>query len=745
MTSKSLSRIVLPTLLTVILFVVAIFLVFIPTLEDNMMASKREMIRELTIAAWNILANLEQDAQAGIMTREAAQQEAIRQIRHLHYGPGMKDYFWVNDMTPRMIVHPYRPDLEGKDLSDQLDSDGKRVFVDFVELVRRDGEGFVQYRWQWQDDTTRVVPKLSYVKGFEPWGWIIGTGIYIEDVRHETRRLSHHLAIVSLCILAAVSALLLLVVVAALKTERERATAVAALRESEERYRSLVESAGESIIMTQGDVGLYANARALSELGYTASEMAQLHLEDVLDLAGEHGIGMHTGWEQTGELPILRHESAIRRKDGTLVPAVLSMSPVRMGDKMALAVVATNVTERRRLDEQRVRDESAMRRSLDVLQQQDERNRDTIEELRTALMLLEHPIAEHTPARLFQNIREADSPEDIVALNQQLPALVKVLVENGYKAENINRFITVNTDLLLKAFIEGAIERLGAPPVPFAFLIMGSEGRREQTLCTDQDNAIVYGNPPEGDREQTAAYFLQLGQLVCNWLAEAGYHYCKGEMMARNPKWCRPLAAWLGMFRKWVQELEAEDILLTKIIFDFRWGYGSQSLVDTLKACVSEELKRSPRFFTQLSQDILGYSAPVDILGRVHLDTLPDGRRVFDIKSAMTPIVDFARIYALRHNVAENNTLERLAALRDLGVVPAQTCAEVIHVYSALMEIRIEHQVGGIAEGRAPDNMVEPSTLTLIERKVLREAFAQIKRIQTRLSYDFTGLPGRVS
>jgi PAS domain S-box-containing protein len=745
MTGKSLSRIVLPTLLTVLLFVVAIFLVFIPALERNMMASKREMIRELTIAAWNILANLEQEASNGIMSREQAKQEAVRQIRHLHYGPGMKDYFWINDMTPRMIVHPYRTDLEGKDLSALRDPDGKPVFMDFVNLVKTSGEGFVEYRWQWQDDPDRVVPKLSYVKGFKPWGWIIGTGIYIDDVRHEIRHLTHHLALVSLAILGAVSLLLLFVVVQGLKTERERATAVEALRRSEERYRSLVESAGESIIMTQGEVGLYANTRALSELGYTAAEMAQLRLEDVLDLTGERGVGMHTGWEQSGELPILRHESAIRRKDGTLVPAVLSMSPVRMGETMALAVVATNVSERRRLEEQRDRDEQTMRRNLDALQRQDEQNRNTIEELRTALMLLEHPIAEHTPARLFQNIREADSPEQVAKLNQQLPALVKVLVENGYKAENINRFITVNTDLLLKAFIEGAIGRLGPPPVSFSFLIMGSEGRREQTLCTDQDNAIVYADPSEAEQEHVTGYFLELGKLVCDWLAEAGYAYCKGDMMARNPQWCRPLSAWLGKFRKWVRDLEAEDLLMTKIIFDFRWGYGSQGLVDTLRACVQEELKGSPRFFAQLAQEILSYTPPVGMFGGLQLTALEDGRRVFDMKSAMTPIVDFARIYALRHSVLENNTLERLAILRDLQVLPEATAAEVSQAYSALMEMRIEHQTGNAAEGRPPDNLVDPTTLTLIERKVLKEAFAQIKHIQTRLSYDFTGMPGRIS
>jgi CBS domain-containing protein len=184
---------------------------------------------------------------------------------------------------------------------------------------------------------------------------------------------------------------------------------------------------------------------------------------------------------------------------------------------------------------------------------------------------------------------------------------------------------------------------------------------------------------------------------------------------------------------------------MTKIIFDFRWVYGSEDLVDTLRACVAEELKGNPRFFGQLAQEILSYAPPLGIFGGLQLTPLEDGRRVFDMKSAMTPIVDFARIYALRHGIRENNTLERLTMLRDTEQLPETTYAEISQAYSALMEMRVEHQIRNSSEGREPDNLLDPTTLTLIERKVLKEAFAQIKHIQTRLSYDFTGLPGKIS
>ena len=163
-------RIVVPTILTIVLFVMALFTIIIPTIEYNSLERKREMIRELTNAAWNILAKFEYDEQKGLLTRQEAQQPAIAQVKNLHYGERMKDYFWINDMHPRMIIHPYRSDLDNTDLSDYKDPSGKKLFVEMVDVVRRDGAGYVEYQWQWQDDTTRIVPKISYVKGFHALG-----------------------------------------------------------------------------------------------------------------------------------------------------------------------------------------------------------------------------------------------------------------------------------------------------------------------------------------------------------------------------------------------------------------------------------------------------------------------------------------------------------------------------------------------------------------------------------------------
>ncbi len=223
-------RIIIPVVLTVFLFVLTIFLVILPILKDQMMTRKREMIRELTKAAWSNLDAYHEKEVSGQITRERAQKLAIEHLRHLRYGPKMKDYFWINDMHPHIVMHPYRPDLEGKDISYFADSNGKRLFVEFVNTVRNHGSGFVDYQWQWKDDPDRIVPKISYVQGFLPWGWIVGTGIYIEDVRTEIAAVTRKLTLTCLYILAIIIGLSSYIIWLGLKVDRQR-------RKAEERSK----------------------------------------------------------------------------------------------------------------------------------------------------------------------------------------------------------------------------------------------------------------------------------------------------------------------------------------------------------------------------------------------------------------------------------------------------------------------------------------------------------------------------
>ena len=194
-------RIFLPVVLTVLLFIMTIFLLILPEMHARLMEGKREVIRELVASAWSSLDGYAKQEREGVLTRKEAQRLALNNIRGLRYGEDFKDYFWINDMQPRMIMHPYRNDLEGQDISTFADPAGKRLFVEFVDIVRQEGAGFVDYQWQWMDDPTRIVPKISYVMGFTPWGWIIGTGIYVEDVHAQISAITRTTTMICILIL----------------------------------------------------------------------------------------------------------------------------------------------------------------------------------------------------------------------------------------------------------------------------------------------------------------------------------------------------------------------------------------------------------------------------------------------------------------------------------------------------------------------------------------------------------------
>lgn len=232
-------RIIVPVAMTLILFILTIFLLIIPLLEQNMMDGKRQATMHLTETAWSTLAMYHDQALQGVFSQEAAQAKAIHHLAQLRYGPDFKDYFWINDMKPRMIMHPYRPDLVGKDIAGFQDPAGTYLFREVVKMVKENRAGFVDYLWQWQEESARIVPKISYVQAFEPWGWVVGTGIYVEDVRMEISAITRKLTWTCLGIMGMV---LLLSAVIIQEAAREKKKRLAALEQTRFREKQLIQA-----------------------------------------------------------------------------------------------------------------------------------------------------------------------------------------------------------------------------------------------------------------------------------------------------------------------------------------------------------------------------------------------------------------------------------------------------------------------------------------------------------------------
>jgi len=826
-------KILLPTALSVGLFVFFLFRVLIPSFEDRLLERKRDTIRELTNVAVSILAEYDADAREGRLTLAEAQRTAAGRIQDLRYGNEGKDYFWITDLDVRMIMHPYRTDLNGRDVSDFQDPRGVRIFVEFANILRDREDAYVEYVWQWKDDPDRLEPKQSFIKKFAPWGWILGTGLYLEDVQREIQAMAARFVRVSIGISVLCALLLLFVTSQSMRIERRRAKAEDELRESHEKYRTLVESAAEGTLMVLDGRPAFANPTMLELLDATEDELGLLDLAEVLPAPALARIeaGRGSRFEET----------SLRRRDGSGVEValsaarisyagregfVLAVRPLRsrrggepaparkdrdrenlIGDlqaslmflhepiaplagqpvfgdirdtvakgaalmtaRGASAVVVTAANEpvglvtdsdiRARLVAEgrggdsplhaimsaplvSIEDRAlvyeailAMReRNVDHLLLRDEKGQ-VAGIVRNRDLLLFH---RYSLAVLTQEIRHADSAEAIAAARRGLPRLVKVLVEGGARARNITRAVTAVTDAAVTRLIELAAADLGPAPARFAFVALGSEGREEQTLASDQDHAIIYEDVPDERDAAVQAHFLKLGRFVSDGLALAGYPLCLGEIMAGNPRWCRPLRTWKAYFSEWLKTAEPKDILGLKIFFDFRPVFGELDLALQLRRHIDEVLAQVPPFLLHYAQYTLQYKAPLSFFGHIVLEEGREGLRTFNIKDALMPVVNFARLYAFRHGVADVNTLDRLHSLLDIGELREGLHDEAVKVYDYLMQLRLANQVRAIDRDEAPGNDIDPKELAHIEETLLKQAFAQIANIQKKVSFDFLG------
>ncbi|HOW65243.1 MAG TPA: DUF294 nucleotidyltransferase-like domain-containing protein [Candidatus Paceibacterota bacterium] len=818
-------NIISPAILTFGLFFGLIFAVIIPSMKKIIIDRKKEMIRELTQAAWSELAGMHEQERQGVLSRTDAQQAAIARIQNMRYGDDGKDYFWISDTQTRMIMHPYRPDLNGQSLLDYSDPAGKRLFVEFTQVVKAQGDGYVDYLWQWKDDENRVVPKLSYVKGFAPWGWIVGTGIYIEDVRDEISRLTRRVLQISLGISLVIAVLLAYIIQQGLLLERQRWRAETALRKSEEKYRLLVEGTTEGVLLVLQDRPVYANKSLLSRLDYTEEELAETPLDKVIE-AIPNGDEAADGSER---------RARIFGKQGIPVDVLVASAPVTIGDKSGQIFSVKDITARKKTEETLARlvadlqsmlplatrsikasslplvacplDTSIQKAaaimarakssailvqspsgdSIGIVTDQDLRNRVLavghstacpVSSIMSAPLVriedrallfeaarimqersLQHLVVvnelgailgiltgteilhaqRHAIGALLGEIQESQTPEELRDCRGKLPVFVKALLESGARVESITRIMTTVSDAVLMRLIHLAEAEIGPPPVAFTFVALGSEAREEQTLATDQDNAIIFADVPPEQTSTVQAYFLQLGDKVCNWLDLVGYRRCKGEVMASNRKWCQPLEQWRQYFSECVSAARPQDLLDVNIFFDFRCAFGEAHHVQLLREHLHGLLEdeRHNAFFFHLAQSTLQFKAPRGFFGNIHLESSAERPAAFNVKAAIIPLVNFARMYALRHRFEVTNTLERLHRLRDQGLLVPSSHDELVQAFTALMQMRLNHQAAQIGRGLEPDNFIGLRELTQLEHSVLKKIFADITVFQARLETDF--------
>ncbi|WP_294198657.1 DUF294 nucleotidyltransferase-like domain-containing protein [uncultured Chryseobacterium sp.] len=345
-----------------------------------------------------------------------------------------------------------------------------------------------------------------------------------------------------------------------------------------------------------------------------------------------------------------------------------------------------------------------------------------------------------SPLVFIQSVKQAGNTIELRKKWLQVPDMINQLLGRGVHGEIASQIITTIADTITVKVIENVIRQIGKPPAKFVFMVTRSEGRKEQTLSTDQDNGIIYEDKANEQRETVREYFLDFAKRVSDDLNTIGFVYCKGEFMASNPKWTHSLSHWKRNYEEWINETVPENAMKFSTLFDCRYIYGEESIINELKDFIQEKLQvPNERFFTFIAKNALQYEPPLTFFKRIKTQTIGKAE-VFDIKTAMSPIVDLLRVYALRHHIDSENTGERMKKLQETGVFSKEQYQELHHSYYYLMALRLKNQVYQInTEKKMPDNYIEISRLTKIERVTLIEIFKTISNFQHGIRMKFTG------
>ncbi len=337
----------------------------------------------------------------------------------------------------------------------------------------------------------------------------------------------------------------------------------------------------------------------------------------------------------------------------------------------------------------------------------------------------------HSPYYLFKEIRGQQQISGLYPLANKIPDVIRGLIGEGAKAGNITQMIAILNDHILERMLTLLEQELGAPPVPYCWLLLGSEGRREQTFKTDQDNAIIYSDPEDETQAQAAAaYFKAFAAKAIDHLVNCGYPLCPGEVMAVNPLWCQPLSVWKRYFERWVSEPDPQELRYATIFFDFRAGFGEAALAESLRTHLNQHIKGRDLFLFHLARQSMETRAPLSFFKNFIVERDGEHKNRLDIKKqGLTPFVNFARVLALKSGVKETNTLARLKSLKEGEWIQGELWSSASEAYELQMQQRLVHQLRQIEAGTVPDNYIDPADLSDLERRMLKDAFTVIERL----------------
>lgn len=340
---------------------------------------------------------------------------------------------------------------------------------------------------------------------------------------------------------------------------------------------------------------------------------------------------------------------------------------------------------------------------------------------------------------LARTIRHAPRLETLVSLRGEISQLVERMLAHGASSTQITQIITLLNDHTVCRVIELALAERGDPAVPFSWLCFGSEGRREQTLHTDQDNGILFEARESAEADAIRARLLPLAQYINQCLAQCGFTLCKGNVMAGNPELCLSRSEWAQRFAGFVREASPENLLASSIYFDLRVVWGDEQGCEQLRQSLLVQVADNRLFQRMMADNALRQRPPVGRLREFVLTRQGnDKAATLDLKvQGLTPFVDGARLLALANGIGACNTLERLRQLVTKGVIEPLDGAAYEEAYHFIQQTRMQQHQRQTRDNLPYSNRVDPDSLNHLDRRILRESLRQAQRLQSSLALRY--------
>ena len=348
-----------------------------------------------------------------------------------------------------------------------------------------------------------------------------------------------------------------------------------------------------------------------------------------------------------------------------------------------------------------------------------------------------------SPVGMIADISAAATVEELVGKRVYIDRILRMALSRSGAVKPMVDLISELNDRVVRRFMaimedEMKAETWGPAPASYSWLAMGSQGRREQTLFTDQDNALVYADVPAEREQDVKAWFLEFSRRVVDAIERFGIPKCKAGIIASNPQWCMPYSEWTALFSHWIDAPTPESLRLSTIFFDLRGISKTNAIARHLRKELIGMTSEKKSFTRELAMDALKNRPPLGFLRQFVVESSGKHTSGLNLKlRGLTPVVDAARVLALELGEASTSTLDRLDAASRGKIIRPEMLAAIDDAYDYINWIRIDHHLKSSDAAEPLTNLVDPARLNPMERKVLKEGFSIIGQLQELLAAHY--------